>query len=45
MNKKLYWVIKSNEELSLTVIDLPTCQTIIESEIEGRPQSEVEELD
>jgi len=44
MEKKLFWRIESNEDTSLTVDNLPTCQTIIEADIEGRPQSELEEL-
>lgn len=44
MEKKLFWRIESNEDTSLTVDNLPTCQTIIETDIEGRPQSELEEL-
>lgn len=40
----MYWLIESNEDTSITVIDLPTCQTIIEAEIESRPQDELEGL-
>lgn len=44
MEKKMYWRIESNEDTSVTVVDLPTCQTIIEADIDGRPQNELEEL-
>lgn len=40
----MYWLIESNEDTSITVIDLSTCQTIIEAEIESRPQDELEGL-
>ncbi len=45
MEKKLYWKIQSNEDTNITFGDLESCKIIIEADIEGRPQDEVEQLE
>lgn len=45
MEKKLYYLITSNEDLSITVESINTIAIIINEETHGRPEDEVKELE
>lgn len=44
MEKKIYWLVESNGDLSLTVASLATVKKLIESDFEGIPHEDVEEF-